>query len=52
MTVCQKEPKLYFQSHFWQSKINRFFQKKNLIQEYQFRRPLFIKNFFFPKLNF
>ena len=31
MTVCQKLPKLYFQSQFWLSKINRFFFKKKSI---------------------
>ena len=31
MTVYQKVPKLYFQSQFWMSKINRIFSKqKNL----------------------
>ena len=30
MTVCQKVPKLYFQSQFWMSKINLFFFKKKL----------------------
>ena len=28
MTVRQKVPKLYFQSQFWMSKINRIFSKK------------------------
>jgi len=46
MTVCQTVSKLYFQSQFWMSKINRIFSKKKLS-----RRPLFIK-FFFSKLNF
>ena len=30
MTVCQKVPKLYFQSQFWMSKINQIFSKKKL----------------------
>ena len=47
MTVRQKVPKSYFQSQFWISKINQIFSKNKFIQEYQFRRPLFIKNFFF-----
>ena len=28
MTACQKEPKSYFQSQFWMSKIDRIFSKK------------------------
>ena len=28
MTVCQKVPKLYFQSQFWTSKIDRIYSKK------------------------
>ena len=47
MTVCQKVPKLYFQSQFRMSKNNCIFSKKKITKEYQFRRPLFIKNFFF-----
>ena len=31
MTVHQKVPKLYFQSQFWMSKINRIFSKKIFI---------------------
>ena len=31
MTVCQKVPKLYFQSQFWMSKLIEFFQKKKII---------------------
>ena len=31
MTVRQKVPKLYFQSQFWMSKINRIFSKKKII---------------------
>ena len=29
MTVCQKVPKLYFQSQFWMSKINPIFSRKD-----------------------
>ena len=47
----QKVPKLYFQSQFSMSKINRNFSKKKFIKEYQFRRTFFVKKFF-SRLNF
>ena len=47
--VRQKVPKSYFQSQISMSKINRIFSKK-IISEYQFRRPFFVKNFFFNEI--
>ena len=47
MTVRQKVPTLYFQSQFLMSKIDGFKKKKKFIDEYQFRRPFFVKNIFF-----
>ena len=44
--VRQKVPKLYFQIQFSMSKLMEFFQKE-IIEEYQFRRPFFVKNIFF-----
>ena len=43
MTVCQKVPKLYFQSQFWMSKI---FQKKILSKNINLRDHYLLKTFF------
>ena len=51
MTVCQKVPKLYFQSQFWMSKINRIFSKKNLSKNMNLGDHYLLKTFF-SKLNF
>jgi len=47
MPVCQKMPKSYFLSQFFMSKIDKKFSKKKFIEEYQFRRPFFVKKLFF-----
>ena len=51
MTVCQKVPKLYFQSQFWMSKINQIFSKKKLSKNTNLGDRYLLKTFF-SKLNF
>ena len=51
MTVCQKVPKLYFQSQFWMSKINWIFSKKNSSKNINLGDYYLLKTFF-SKLNF
>ena len=46
MTVRQKVPKLYFQSQFWMSKINRIFSKKKLSKNTNLGDH-YLLNFFF-----
>ena len=54
MTGRQKEPKLYFQSQFWMSKINRIFSKKNLSKNinlgdhYIYQKTFFLNLIFEP----
>ena len=45
-SVRQEVPKSYFQSQFLMSKIDGIKEKKKMIEEYQFRRPFFVKTFF------
>ena len=46
MTVCQKDPKSYFQSQFWMSKIEKKMSRNiNLGDHYLLKT-------FFSKLNF
>ena len=45
-TVCQKVPKLYFQSQFWMSKINQIFSKKNLSKNINLGDHNLLKTFF------
>ena len=52
MTVCQKVPKLYFQSQFWMSKINRIFSKKKKLSKNINLGDHYLSKTFFSKLNF
>ena len=47
MSVCQKVPKLYFQSQFWMSKINRILSKKKLSKNINLVDHYLFKTFFF-----
>ena len=51
ITVRQKVPKLYFQSQFWISKINRIFSKKILSKNINLGDHYLLKTLF-SKLNF
>ena len=51
MTVCQKVPKLYFQSQFWMSKINRIFSKKKLSKNINLGDHYLLKFYPFLKLR-
>ena len=47
MTACQKVPKLYFQSQFWMSKINRFLKEKKISKNINLGDHYLLKTFFF-----
>ena len=51
VAVCQKVPKLYFQSQFWMSKIDRIFSKKMVSKNINLGDHYLLKTFI-SKLNF
>ena len=52
MTVCQKVPKLYFQSQFWMSKIDQIFSKKKLSKNINLGDHYFLKTFTSRRASF